>query len=104
MEIFKYGMDRKDIGPLASASLSIVWPSGDFLPRATPKSLTCQKNARRTRFQVEFVFTSWPSQSHREAILSNRDIVLLSCDRLGFATRMQYEGDAMLPDHDRKAT
>ena len=66
--------------------------------RATPKSLTCQKMPKghtKVQFRVEFVCTSWPSQSHREAILSNRDyIVVLSCDhrhhRLGFATQRQF--------------
>ena len=61
------------------------------------------------QFRVEFASTSWPSQSHREAILSHRDyIVLLSCchrhRRLCFATRRQYEGHTMLPDCVRKAT
>ena len=61
------------------------------------------------QFRVEFASTSWPSQSHREAILLHRDyIVLLSCGhrhhRLGFATRRQYEGHTMLPDCVRKAT
>ena len=61
------------------------------------------------QFRVEFASASWPSQSHREAIIWHRDyIVLLSCGhrhhRLSFATRRQYDGDAMLPDCVTKAT
>ena len=80
--------------------------------RAASKSLTCQKiqeGHTMVQFRVEFASTSWHSQSHREAIFSHRDyIVYLSCGhrhhRLGFATRRQYEGHAMLPDSITKAT
>ena len=119
MEIFKFGTDREDIGPFVNASLPIVWPRGDFKAfgstiASDTKIFDIPKNDgghTKVQFRVEFVHvcTSWPSQSHREAILSYRDyIVLLSCDHrqhlLGFATRRQYEGDAMLPDNVRKAT
>ena len=116
-EIFKFGTDGEDIGPFVSTSLPIVYPSGDFkafgstIARETkifdmPKM---SEGHTKVQFRVEFVYTSWPSQSYREAILSNRDcIVLLSCDhrhhRLDFATRRQYEGDVMLPDCVKKAT
>ena len=97
MEIFKFGTDREDIGPLVSASLPIgrFFKPSTALSRAIPKSPTCQKMSEghtKVQFRVQFVCISWPSQSHREAILSNWDyIVLPSCDhrhhRLGFATR-----------------
>ena len=62
MEIFKYGTEREDIGPFVSASLPIVWPSGELAPsRAIPKSLTCQKMPEghtKVQFRIEFICTS----------------------------------------------
>ena len=61
-----------------------------------------QEGHTMVQFRVELASTSWPSQSHRDAVLSNRDyIVLLSCGhrhhRLGFARRTQYEDTQCCP-------
>ena len=78
MKSFNFGGDREDIGSFVSASLPIVCPSGRFFKpsaspsRAAPKSLTCQKiqeGHTMVQFRVEFASASWPSQSHREAII-----------------------------------
>ena len=78
MKSFNFGGDREDIGSYVSASLPILCPSGDLLSlrhhhREWHQNLLChadkiQKGHTMVQFRVEFASTSWPSQSHREAI------------------------------------
>ena len=51
------------------------------------------------QFRVEFASTSWPSQSHREAILSHRDYIV-SCCRVAIDTI----GQVLLHEGNTKET